>query len=101
MVYRKITDKQIISLLKEHNALLDKYKVKRIGLFGSYARNEQKKNSDIDLLVSFKEPTFDNFMGLTFMLEDVFNRKVDLTTEKGLSPYMRPYVEKEVLWYEG
>jgi predicted nucleotidyltransferase len=53
-------------LLKEHKALLKKFKVKRIGLFGSYVRGEQKKDSDIDFLVEFEELNFDDFMDLFF-----------------------------------
>jgi predicted nucleotidyltransferase len=97
---KKLTDKEIISLLKKHKDLLKKYKVKRIGLFGSYVRGEQKKHSDIDFLVEFEEPNFDNFMDLVFSLEDLFRKKVELITNGNLSPYIQPYVEKEVRWYE-
>jgi hypothetical protein len=97
---KELTDKEIMSLLKKHKGLLKKYKVKRVGLFGSYVRGEQKKHSDIDFLVEFKEPTFDNFIDLVFELEDLFGRKVELITNGSLSPYIQPYVEKEVKWYE-
>jgi hypothetical protein len=50
--------------------------------------------------VEFEEPTFRNFMGLVFFLEELFDREVDLVTIKGLSPYIRPYVEREVVWSE-
>ena len=86
--------------LREHRDILKKYKVKKIGLFGSYAKGEQKRRSDIDFLVEFKEPTFDNFMDLVFDLEGLFARKVELITNGSLSPYIQPYVEKEVRWYE-
>ena len=76
------------------------FAVRKIGIFGSYARGEEKETSDVDVLVEFEEPTFRNFMGLAFFLEDLFDRKVDLVTVKGLSPYIRPYVEKEVVWSE-
>ncbi len=95
-----ITGKKILNLLKKHNDILKKYKVRKIGLFGSYAKGEQKEYSDIDFLIEFKEPTFDNFMDLLFSLEDLFNKKVELITQYGLSPYIRPYIEKEILWYE-
>ena len=52
--------KEIINLLKEHKKTLKKYKVKKIGLFGSFARGDQKRHSYIDFLVEFEEPTFDN-----------------------------------------
>jgi predicted nucleotidyltransferase len=97
---KELTDKKIMSLLKGHNDILKKYKVKRIGLFGSYVRGEQKKRSDIDFLVEFEEPNFDNFMDLIFYLEDLFRKKVELITNGSLSPYIEPYVEKEVKWYE-
>jgi predicted nucleotidyltransferase len=58
-------------------------------------------DSDIDLLVEFETPSFDNFMDLTFSLEEIFQRKVDLITSRSLSPYIKPYVDKEIHWYEG
>jgi predicted nucleotidyltransferase len=63
------------------------YGVKRIGLFGSFARNEQTRSSDVDVLVEFAEgqATFDNFMHLVYFLEDLFSRKVDLLTAGGLT----------------
>lgn len=64
--------------------------VKRIGVFGSFARGEQKDTSDVDILVEFEKPTFDNFMNLAFFLEDLFQRKVDLVTPNSLSPYIGP-----------
>jgi len=91
---------EIISLLEKHTNVLRKFKVRRIGLFGSFARGEQKKHSDIDFLVEFDEPTFDNFMDLLFSLENLFARKVELITNGSLSPYLQPFVEKEVKWYE-
>ncbi len=97
---KELTNKEIISLLKKNKHLLKKYKVKKIGLFGSYVRGEQKRHSDIDFLVEFEEPNFDNFMDLAFSLEDLFRKKVELITNGNLSPYMQPYVEKEVRWYE-
>ena len=95
-----LTGDEILRMLKEHREILRKYKAKRIGLFGSYVRGEQKKNSDIDFLVEFEKPDFDNFMDLIFSLEDLFGKKVELITKGNLSPYVQPYVEKEVKWYE-
>ena len=100
MKIKKLTSDEIAKELKEHKDILIKYGVKKIGLFGSFARGEQKANSDIDFLVEFEKPDFDNFMDLVFFLEDLFNRKVELITNGSLSPYIQPYVEKEVEWYE-
>ena len=87
-------------MLKGHRALLKKYSVVRIGLFGSFARNESTATSDIDLLVDFEDKSFDNFMNLADELENLFGRKVDLLTQKGMSPYIFPLVKNEILWYE-
>lgn len=95
-----LSSKEILKVLRKNKALLKKYRVRNIGLFGSYGRNEASKKSDIDLLVDFEEKTFDNFIELAFELEKIFNRKVDLLTEKGISPYILPYIRKEVQWYE-
>ncbi|KYH40763.1 MAG: nucleotidyltransferase domain-containing protein [Candidatus Bathyarchaeota archaeon B26-2] len=91
----------VIETLKKHEReIKEKYGVRRIGVFGSYVRGGQGEESDIDILVEFDEPTFDNFMNLSFYLEGLFRRKVDLVTTKGLSPYISPIVEKEVVWCE-
>lgn len=95
-----LTYKKIIDILKEHRDILKRYGIKRIGLFGSYVRGEQKENSDIDFLVELKTPNFDNFMDLVFYLENLFGRRVELITNGSLSPYIQPYIEKEVKWYE-
>jgi predicted nucleotidyltransferase len=72
--------------------------VSRIGLFGSFVRGEQRPDSDIDLLVEFEvgKKTFDNFMELSFFLEEVLQHKVELITVESLSPYLGPYILKEV-----
>ena len=108
MKRKKLTYKEIIRTLRENRDILRKYKVKRIGLFGSYVRGEQKENSDIDFLVEFDLATFDSnftglfdyFMDLVYYLEDIFSKKVELITNGSLSTYVQPYVEKEVKWYE-
>ncbi|HPJ30429.1 MAG TPA: nucleotidyltransferase family protein [Methanothrix sp.] len=90
-----------LSILKAHHEeVKKKFGVRKIVTFGSYARGEEKETSDVDVLVEFEEPTFRNFMGLAFFLEDLFVREVDLVTVKGLSPYIRPAVEREVVWSE-
>lgn len=91
---------EIFEILSRNKELLKKYRVKKIGLFGSFVRDESNNESDIDLLVDFEEKSFDNFIGLVFELEKIFGRKVDLLTEKGISPYILPFVQNEVRWYE-
>jgi uncharacterized protein len=72
--------------------------VKSIGLFGSFARGEQTPSSDVDILVEFvpDKHSFDNFMDVSFLLEELLGRKVEVVTPEGLSPYIRPYILREV-----
>lgn len=94
------TRRQVFSLLRANRDLLKKCKVKRIGLFGSFVRDEQGSRSDIDFLVDFAEPDFDRFMELHEQLRKLSGRKVELITPEGLSKYIKPFVEKEVRWHE-
>ncbi|MBI2941317.1 MAG: nucleotidyltransferase family protein [Chloroflexi bacterium] len=80
--------------------------VKRVALFGSVVRGEETLDSDIDILVELKPPGQRPFLGLKwFGLEAELSRslgqEVDLVSESDLSPYLRPYVLKEmVILYE-
>lgn len=71
---------RILRTLKTHDADLKRYSVRRIGVFGSYARGQQTAKSDIDFLVEFAQPTYDNFCGLCVFLERLFDRKVEVLT---------------------
>ena len=81
-----------------HRAQLRALGVTRLGLFGSFARGEQHTESDVDLLVEFQpgQKTFDHFMQVGFLLEDLFERRVNLVTPESLSPYLRPFIMGEV-----
>jgi predicted nucleotidyltransferase len=88
-----------IDVLRSHEQeIKERFAIRRIGLFGSFVRGEEKETSDVDILVEFEKPTFRNFMNLAFFLEDLFGRKVDLLTPEGISHRIRPYVEREVVW---
>ena len=78
--------------------LKDRYSVTRIGIFGSAARGEIRPDSDVDILVTLAEPTFDHYMDLKFRLEDVLNRSVDLVLEETVKPRLKPIIAKEVLY---
>ncbi len=89
--------KEVFQVLKEQERKLRDLGVRRWGLFGSFARGEQGKQSDVDILVEFLpgKKTFDNFMNLAFLLEEILGRKVDLVTPESLSPYIGPAILKE------
>jgi len=89
----------IIGILRKRDGeIKERFHVKRIGLFGSFARGDEKETSDVDIMVEFEQPTFDNFIKLAFFLEDLLGRKVELITPDSLSPYIAPYVKDEVVW---
>ena len=89
----------IIDILRRRDReIKERFQVKRIGLFGSFARGEETDTSDVDIMVEFEQPTFDNFMKLAFFLEDLLGRKVELVTPDSLSPYIATYVKDEVVW---
>ncbi|MCG6153118.1 nucleotidyltransferase family protein [Leptospira bandrabouensis] len=88
--------------LKNYKKELDILGVETIHLFGSVARNEAKQNSDIDFLVKFKSgmKNFDNYINLTFLLEEIFKVKVDLLTTESISGSLKNSVESESVLIE-
>jgi len=84
-------------------AIRTQFGVTKIGIFGSFARGEQTRKSDVDVLVDFAQgyATLHNFVGLCDYLEALFRRKVDLLTEPSISNLLRPYIEQDVIWIEG
>lgn len=81
----------------------EQYGVKRIALFGSYARGEQNDSSDIDVLVEFMEDavTCDNYMDLKFDLEDLFQKKVDLVLFEDIKPALKPMILRSAKYLAG
>jgi len=79
-----LTSEEIMEKIEGNMENIKKYGVKRIGLFGSYVRNEQKSESDIDVLVGFErgKNTFDNYMDLKFFLKTYSNVKLTLWSLK-------------------
>jgi uncharacterized protein len=78
----------------------DKPAVKKVYIFGSYARNEETPESDVDILVDIdfqKEPLFSlfEFGGMLEDLKDLLKMEVDLLSTDGISKYIRPYIEKD------
>lgn len=92
------TKNDILNALDQNRSRLSALGARRIGLFGSYSRGQQRPDSDIDLLVEFVpgRKTFDNFMELSFFLEEILQHKVELVTVESLSPYLAPHILTEV-----
>jgi predicted nucleotidyltransferase len=90
---------QLQKILSEHkDKLKRKYRIKEIGIFGSFVRGAQNKRSDIDILVEFKEPIgFFKFLELEEYLSKMLGRKVDLVSKKALKPKIGEYILKEVV----
>ncbi len=88
----------VLAFLAAHKDAIAEFGAKRIAVFGSFARDEARSDSDIDILVDFESPaTFKRYMGLKFYLEDRLHRKVDLVPWDGLRPLTRDNVEKEAI----
>ena len=85
-------------LFRNKGELRRRFKVKDIGVFGSYVRGEQRKKSDVDVLVEFEEPVgFFEFIALEDYLGDLLGVKVDLVSKKALKPRIGERILKEVI----
>lgn len=76
----------------------NKYSIKNLGIFGSYARNEANTDSDIDILVDFEKPIGLEFVILADELEHLLNTKVDLVSINAVQPNMINYVLEELIY---
>jgi predicted nucleotidyltransferase len=92
------TNRDVFSRLREHREAIRSLGVGRLGVFGSFTRNEQHDESDVDVLVEFEKDkkNFDRFMELAFLLEDILQRRVELVTVESLSPHIGPRILAEV-----
>ncbi len=103
-----LTSDEILEKIQENMNEIRRFGVKKIGLFGSYVKDEQRTESDIDILVEFKkdQKTFDHYMDLKFFLEDLFklnlfNLKVDLVISEAIQPDLKPYILDSVKYASG
>ncbi len=94
-----MTKSAILDSLRAHRKELEeKFSVRRIGIFGSYARSDAGPKSDIDVLVEFEQPTFDHYMELKFFLEELLGSEIDLVMADTVKPRLRPYINQEVVY---
>jgi len=94
------TLEEVKQWLSQHRSLLqERYKVRELGIFGSYARQEQTETSDIDVLVEFSEtPSLLKFINLENYLSDNLGIKVDLVHKSGLKPRIGERILAEVVY---
>ena len=92
------TKEDILSRISEMSSEIAALGVQRFGLFGSFVKNKQDQNSDVDLLIEFKpgRKSFDNFMSVSFLLEEILGRKVDIVTPESLSRHIGPKIMAEI-----
>ena len=90
---------EIKKIINHHRQELEeKFKVKTIAVFGSYARKEQTPESDIDIIVEFKEPVGFLFIHLADFLEKILETKVDLLTFDAIKPNRKEYIMEDLIY---
>jgi len=80
--------KQIVDVLKKHG-------IKKAGIFGSFARGEEKKNSDVDVLIQPTKGMGLEFVGIKLELEDKLGEKIDLISYRSINPHLKKYILKD------
>lgn len=94
-----MTKERVLSLLSgRREDIIIRFRVKKLAVFGSAARDDMRSDSDVDILVEFQEAaTFDRYMDLKAFLENILGTSVDLVTEAAVKPRMRPVIEKDMV----
>ena len=89
-----LTKEMILETLHKNRTKIRRFGVKKLILFGSFARDEQKENSDIDFLVEFEKNrgNYDDFIKLQLFLEDTFNKKIDLLEPEYVRKELKSYI---------
>ncbi len=96
-----MTCDEILKRLQENQETIRSFRVRRLGIFGSCARDEQKETSDIDVLVEFDDATLQNYLNLKDFLEQLLGRPVDLVFADTVKPRLRPIIFSEVVYAQG
>jgi hypothetical protein len=95
------TQKQLLNKLRELKPMLnEKYGIKRIGVFGSYATNVQHAKSDVDLLLEFSKPLGWTYFELPAILRTLLKVKVDVTTKDAIKPRMRDTILSQTIYVD-
>jgi len=95
----KLNKQKIIRLINQNiEKLKQRYPIKSIALYGSYARGEQDSSSDIDLLVDFTQPIGMEIIDLTLDMEKILNSKVDIVTYNAIKNRLFKYIKNELVY---
>jgi hypothetical protein len=91
---------EAVAVLREHRAeVVRKYRVREVGIFGSFVRGEQKDRSDIDILVSFSGiPDVFDYLELEDYLRRLLHRKVDLVRKEAIRPELKKRILGEAIY---
>ena len=92
---------EILKMISEHRDEINRFGVRRLGLFGSAVRGEATQESNLDFLVEFETKSFDAYMDLKFFLEDLFSCQVDLVIADAIKPRLRESILKEAVHAPG
>lgn len=92
-----MTSEEIIATVAAQRKRLSELSVREVALFGSYARNEAREDSDLDFLVEFDVKSFDHYMELKELLESLFDRPVDLVLKGSIKPRLRDRILREAI----
>lgn len=89
---------ELLAAILANKAQIESYGVKRLGIFGSFVRNEATENSDVDFYIEFYPAlkNFDNYMDLAELLKTLVGRNIEIITPQSLSKYIGPAILKEV-----
>ncbi len=95
-----LKQEEILNILREYKDLKKEvYHIKKLGLFGSYARNEADEQSDIDIVVDFSKPDLLNQVGIMQELRDIFDKKVDvIALWKRINPKLLARIKRDVIY---
>jgi len=91
----------VLRLLEENLDEIRGFGVRRLGLFGSSARNAATESSDLDFVVEFERKSFDAYMELKFFLEELFSCRVDLVIASAIKPGLKEIIQRETVYAQG
>jgi uncharacterized protein len=93
-----MTTDEILKKLEKNRETIRGFGVRRLGIFGSYARGVQREDSDMDFLVEFEDATLRNYLDLKDFLEQLYHRRVDLVFADTVKPRLKPTILSEVVY---